>query len=296
MKNLIVRFLRDESGDGLNDLFLLAVLVATAAVIAIAIGIAGVIVIGLIVLLIKYVLYLCKLWREGKRGWVWAGLIPLVVMTIILGMKVIEVGSNFFIEQQRIQKEKLNWIEQDKIAAQLWRDTRDYAANLPLTGHLKLREPFGESKDKTYVLTIEPDNRYLELWKRYEPMSKYHCEPISKDQCRDRKDFNLQCGYVTVENPENWKFNRKTLHNFLASDTISFDTYGADIIGLYFLSSPFEIEIYLKDRNPGFDEILPPDLLEVCLMIEWHDSPSCRNPYFGIQLTKTRIICATLQQ
>lgn len=289
MKNLIVRFLRDESGGALDDLFLLAVLVATAIFVAIAIGIAGGIVIGLIVLLVMYIKYLCKLWGEGRKGWVWIGSIPIVVLAIFLGMKAVEVGRDFFTEQQRIQQEKLNQMEQGKIKNELWKDVRDYAANLPLTGHLKLRDPFGESKDKTYVLTIETDNHYLELWKRYEPMS-------GSDYAYP-EFYSLQCGYVTVENPENWKFNGRMLHNFLASDTISFDTYGADIEDPYFLSSPFEIVIYLRDRNPGFDEILPPNLLEVCLTVEWHDSPSCNNlPYSGIQRTKTRIICATLQQ
>lgn len=197
MKNQIDSFLRDERGDGLDDLLLLVVLIATAIFAAIAVGIALAGIIGLIALLVVYIKYLCKLWREGKKGWFWIGIILLTIALVICGWW-------------------LNYLRMAPVREKQWAE------------ELRIKNVQEETDFRTKMQQLPFNGHQFDIQERVEGLKYYLSLDIDKEMERYVQKFflgqHIPGSEFIILPPETWSFNGKSFSQFLQQNELSCDT------------------------------------------------------------------------
>lgn len=199
MKNQIKRFLMDERGDGLNDLFLLIVLIATAIFAVIMMGVALTVVIGLIIGLVFYIKYLCKLWKKGKKGWVWIGLIPLVAILFASASGINYIRMAPVREKQAAEQYKAE-LEQARTEFRL------KMQQLPISGYQF--EVVERASGIDYGIALDLSQDMIDISNKY---SGGLASPIPESE------------FVLLP-PETWTFNGQTFEQFSEANPLACGT------------------------------------------------------------------------
>lgn len=206
MKNQISRFLNGQTGGFLDDLLLLVAIIITVVAMGIIAGLALATGIGLIAGLVIYVKYLCKLWREGKKGWFWIHLSIIATIVIIVSIPLSQV-----IEQKwetHLAYKTAKQIEEtvrELRKKEFERNRQQTPYNLVLIYPNGSPEP--EGNELFFILEIKPEDWY----------AKEYLFPYDKICYTD----NIRLGSL-----EKWKFNNMPFEVFAFRNNIVVETFG----------------------------------------------------------------------